>query len=230
MKYSTILYSSLLTLCATFTSLTLSADTKGKIEVAPSYVHIDLIEANDTIQTLDMAAIRVEAAYVIWKGLYIKPLGMYGKGKYSELTTAGINLGSCIPLCEKFTLAPSIGINYTNLTANVFLNFGEHGVFKFHEKFEGWAPYISLELVYCIQKNMRLSFSGQYAWSRSETTIKNLLSVTSDAQGPAYAVMFEYDFNPCWSFNVAGAYNESYSKQKNGIRGRGTKLGLVRWF
>ncbi len=228
MKYSKILLCSILALYASFSSL--CADTKGKIEVAPSYIHIDIIQASDTVQTLDLIAVRAEAAYVMWKGLYLKPLAMYGKGKHAEFSTAGINLGSCIPLCDKFTLAPSIGINYSNLNATVFLDFGELGTFKLHENFEGWAPYISLELVYCIQTDLRLSFSGQYAWSRSETTVKNFFTDTSDAQGPAYALMLEYDFNPCWSVNIAGAYNESFSKQKNGIRGRGTKVGLVRWF
>lgn len=208
----------------------LFSDTNGKIEVGASYVHIDLIESGITMKDIDMPAVRVEAAWCMGKGIYLKPFGMYGKNGDSELKTAGLSLGVCMPLGKCFLISPSIGINYTHLDTTIDLAFGDGMFFTFDETFEGWAPNIGLEITYRFRPNLRLSLSGQYAWSRSETDIKNLFSAKSDSRGPAYAAMIEYDFSECWSVNFATAYNESYSREKNGIRGRGGKIGLVRWF
>lgn len=221
---STCLFASLISL------FPLNAETKGKLEVGASYVHIDLIESDMTMKEIDMPAVRVEGAWCFYRGAYVKPFAMYGKKDESELTTVGVNLGFCIPLGKCLLVSPTIGINYTHLTTTIDLPFGDGVFLTFGETFKGWAPNIGLEITYCIQDNLRISVSGQYAWSRSETDIRDILNVTSDSQGPVYASMIEYDFNPCWSINAAFAYNESYSKEKNGIRGRGAKVGLVRWF
>lgn len=217
-----------------FTVLTplipLKADTNGKFEVGVSYVHIDLIESDMTMKEIDMPAIRIEGAWTFGKGIYIKPFGMYGKKDESELTTVGASLGVCMPVGKCFLVSPTIGINYTHLITTIDLAFGDSFFYTADETFKGWAPNIGLEITYRILSNLRLSLSAQYAWSRSETDIKEIFDVTSDSQGPAYATMIEYDFSACWSVNLAAAYNESYSKEKNGIRGRGLKLGLVRWF
>lgn len=208
----------------------LFSETKGKLEVAASYVHIDLIQSGITMKDIDMPAIRVEGAWNMGKGMYIKPFGMWGKKDESELITAGACLGVCIPLGKCFLVSPSVGANYTRLDTTIDLLFGDGSFFTFDETFDGWAPYIGLEITYRLRSNLRLSLSGQYAWSRSETEIKDLLKATSDSRGPAYAAMIEYDFSDFWSVNFATAYNESYSREKNGIRGRGGKIGLVRWF
>lgn len=226
--FKEIIYTILATLSIPL--IPLHADTKGKIEVGASYVHIDLIESDMTMKEIDMPAVRVEGAWCFYRGAYIKPFAMWGKKDESELTTAGVSLGMCMPVGKCLLFSPSIGVNYTHLITTIELAFGEGFMFVADETFKGWAPNIGLEITYCIQDNFRISVSGQYAWSRSETDIREVLNVTSDSQGPAYAAMVEYDFNPCWSINAAAAYNESYSKEKNGIRGRGAKLGLVRWF
>jgi hypothetical protein len=206
------------------------ADTLGKIEAAASYIHIDLIEAKNTIKEIDMPGIRVEGAYSFDHGVYLKPCVMYAKKNESELISAGASLGICIPYRERFLVSPSLGVNYTKLNTKIDLEFGNGILITAHETFEGWAPYLGLEITYRIRKDLRLSLSGQYAWSRSETDIKKILRSKSDSSGPAYGVMLEYDFTDCWSVNIGAAYNESYSRERNGIRGRGGKIGLVRWF
>lgn len=208
----------------------LFSDTNGKIEVAASYVHIDLIESGITIKDIDMPALRVEGAWAMGNGVYLKPFGMWGKIDESELVTAGACLGICLPLGKCFLISPNVGVNYTRLETEIELPVGNGVLMTFDETFDGWAPYIGLEVTYRLQPDLRLSVSGQYAWSRSETDIKNLLNAKSDSRGPAFAAMIEYDFSACWSINFATAYNESFSREKNGIRGRGGKIGLVRWF
>jgi len=50
------------------------------------------------------------------------------------------------------------------------------------------------------------------------------------SSGSAFSAMIEQDLNKYWSVNLAGAYNNSMSKEKNGMRAYGVKLGIARWF
>lgn len=213
-----------------FLPIYLAASGIGKIELAPAYIHLDVIEAKNTIKELDMAGIRGDFCWVFENGWMIKPSGIYGKENDGELVTAGIAIGRCIPIGEKWIVIPSAGISYTAMETTIPIPLGELGVFEFREHFTGHAPYASLDVTYIITPNLRISGCVQYAWSRSKTTIEDLGSSKSSAEGPNVAAQIEYDLNKSWSVNFGGAYNESYSKEKNGIRGRGLKIGLVRWF
>ncbi len=210
----------------------LNAAINGKAELAPTYVHVDVLQSNNTVKDLDLAAIRGELSWIVWKGYYVKPMILYGTEDDGQILTTGLSIGRCIPLFDgRLTLSPQAGIAYTHLKATLHADFGM-GSFKLHEEFSGWAPGIGLEATYRICKGLRVSAGVLYAWSHSKTKIKEFpdLSDTSDSQGPSYSAMIEYDLNDCWSVNLGGAYNESFSKEKDGIRARGLKLGLARWF
>lgn len=202
----------------------------GKIDIAPAYIHVDVIESRNTIKELDMAGARLDLSFVIGKGWTIRPNAIYGKEKDGELISASIGFGRCIPCGERWVLTPLVGVGYTTLGTSIHIDLGEMGEHKFKERFEGYAPYLGLEVYYRIASNMRIVVNGQYAWSHSKTRVKHLFTSKSDAQGPSYGALFEYDLNSCWSVNIGGAYNESYSKEKDGIRARGLKLGLAHWF
>lgn len=202
----------------------------AKIEVAPAYIHIDVIEGRKTVKELDMGGIRADVCWVSTNGWLIKPSGIYGKEKGGELSTGNIAFGRSIPLNKKWILSPSIGISYTQMKTSIHIDLGEIGKKKYKERFDGYCTYGSLELIYNIAKNVRVCASAQYGWSRSKTIIKGLFTSKSDAEGPSYAAQIEYDINKNWSVNLGGAYNESFSEEKNGIRGRGIKLGIARWF
>jgi hypothetical protein len=199
----------------------------GKIEFAPAYIHVDVIEDKDTVKDLNMAGIRTDLNVVFGNGWVIKPSGIYGKENDGELWTASIGLGRCIPLQDRWVLTPSIGFSYTRMEASIELDLGDLGEVSFREKFEGYAPYIGLEVVYKISACVRFCINGQYAWSHTKTKVNDS---ESDGQGPSIGAMLEYDWDKCWSVNIGGAYNESFSREKNGLRAYGAKIGIVRWF
>lgn len=208
---------------------TVEAKVWGKVELSPAYVHLDILESNNTIQKIDMAAARFDALIIFCDGWCVKPMIMYGKNQ-AELTTASIGIGHCIPFWECFYLTPSVGFTYTNLTTTFHLHHPLAGHLEFHEQFRSTAPYACVELSYTICENMRVTGSFQWAWSRTHTKIKGLLDDKSNSSGPNVGLMYEYDLNKCWSVNIAGAYNESMGETKDGIRAWGGKLGIARWF
>lgn len=224
----------LLSSCASLLALSsqqLEAKCLGKVEVAPAFVHIDVIESKNTIRRLDMPGVRLDLSYVTEKGWLVKPTLLYARESGGELITTGVGFGRCIPYKECWVFNPTVGINYTNLGTSVYIDLG--APIKFRERFEGHAPYAGLEVIYKISPRSRIGATFQYAWSRSKTHVKSAvakLKTKDDAEGASYALMYEYDLNQCWSVNIGGAYNESYGKDKSGIRAHGGKVGLVRWF
>jgi hypothetical protein len=201
----------------------------GKVELSPAYVHLDILESNDTIQIIDMPAVRFDALIVFCDGWCVKPLVMYGKNK-AELTTAGVGIGHCIPFWECFYLTPSVGVTYTHLATELHVHHPVAGHLEFDEHFCSLAPYASVELTYAICSNMRVTGCFQWAWSRTHTKIKHVLNDKSNSSGPNYGLQFEYDFDKCWSINIGAGYNESLGKTKDGIRAWGGKVGIARWF
>lgn len=200
----------------------------GKVEIAPAYVHIDVISHHKTVQKLDLKGVRGEASVALL-GYYVKPYGVYAKGKGCELTSTGASFGRCIPIVERILLSTQFGASYTLLKSSHPTDWSK----KVHEHFEGWAPFIGAELVVTLFKGLRLSGSGQYSWSHSHLRIRHIMrskQYKEKARGPTYNAMLEYDLNACWSINIAGMYNESFSREKNGIRGKGCKAGLAFWF
>ena len=203
------------------------ADTFGKVELAPAYVHLDILEQNKTVQRVDMAAIRFDGLLVFWDGWCIKPMAMYGKNQ-AELFSAGIGIGHCIPW-ECYYLTPSVGISFTNI--NTTFKFSHpFGTLEFHEQFRSYSPYISLELTTCFSEDFRISYLIQWAWARTHTHIKHLIDVKGHSSGPNFGVHVEYDVAKCWSVSVAGGYNKSLSETKDGVRAWGGKVGIERWF
>jgi hypothetical protein len=210
-----------------FASKYLFSDCRGKVDVAPAFVHLDILNFGKTVKTMDLPAIKADANYLIYKGLCIKPGVLYGSNR-GRLFTGGLGLGFALPY-KRWCFTPSIGANYTAVKTQIPIDFG--GIkFKACEKFHSWSPYISLEVFYRIMKNWRAGFQVQYAWSRSHTTIKGLGSDKSNAKGPSYALVIERDFCEHWSLNLGAAYNISLTREKHGLRGYGMKLGLARWF
>ena len=218
------------TSCMGLFAPSLYAECMGKFEIAPAFVHIDVLEKHNTVKKINMGAIRSEAYWVIGKGWMLKPLALYGKGDGGELTTASLGFGRCIPLGKQFVLTPSVGATYTCLNTSFEVDHEIFGPLEFKESFHSISPYIGLELNYRIRPNLRIGGSIQYAWSRCKTRIKHLFTQKGNSQGPNLSALLEYDFNQEWSINVGFAYNESLSRDKDGLRGYGAKLGLVRWF
>lgn len=209
-------------------------ECQSKFDVAPAYMHLDVIVNNQTIQKNDMPAFRAEYSRYIKKGWWVKAVGLYGKNKaeFSGLTLA---TGFSLPIHEKILLSPGIGLSGSRFTTILTLpvHNPETDAFVFvkvPQKFEALSPYIGVEVAYKICQGTRLYLSVQYAWSYSEIKFQRLFKEKSDSGGPTFSLMLEHDLSNRWSVNIAGTYNESLSNQKDGLRGYGGKIGLAYWW
>ena len=56
------------------------SEVKGKVDIGPAFIHLDILESGRTIDRLDMMGVRADFSYFIHRGLYIKPTVLYGNG------------------------------------------------------------------------------------------------------------------------------------------------------
>lgn len=208
---------------------TLEAETRGKIDVGPAFMHVDILESGRTVKRMDMWGNRVDLSLFIYKGLYIKPVFLYGNGGSAKggLFSASTSVGYCLPINEKLLVSPSVGYMYNHLWTRIDL-----GPMKnLRENFKSWAPFVAFDVYYTFIPTWRVGVGLQYSWSRTSTTIKNVVkNVKSTPEGFTYNFLLEHDLNDKWSVNLGVAYNLSLTKEKHGLRGTGIKLGVVRWF
>lgn len=231
MKITTKIRNALFLLGLLITPQISFAECAGKIELAPAFLHIDILESGKTIKRMDMPAVRGEISYLFWQGFYIKPIIVYGNGGSAKGGTAigSVSLGRCIPLNDKLILSPSVGIGYSHLWTKI--DFPALGLENLKEKFKSLSPFVGIDAIYTIQKGLRLNLSVQYAWARTHTSIAQVVRRQKNhSQGFNYSCMVEQDLNDKWSVNVGATYSLSLSKEKHGVRGTGVKAGLARWF
>lgn len=208
---------------------------QGKVDVGAAYLHIDVIKDNNTEKKMDMPALKADATVVVYEGWCFKPSLLYGSNQ-GDILTLGLGFGRCIPVTDRLVLTPTVGFSYTDLHTDLKdYNPYYQAILHFDTEFESTSPYISLDATYRIQPGVRLGLNYQYAWSRSHSTYKEkTFQITQrdkgNSSGSNYGGMLEYDLTDCWSINVGAAYNNSLSKEKDGLRGFGGKVGLVRWF
>lgn len=213
---------------------TLQGETLGKIDVGPAFLHIDILEHNKTVKRMDIWGVRGDFSYYIYKGLYIKPVVLYGNGGAAKggIFTGSLGLGYCFPLCPTFLISPSIGANYCHLWTkiNLPIPFPPFKLENIKENFKSWAPYIALDIYYTFIPTWRICAGIQYSWSKTKTTLVHIGKSKSKSEGFAYSLLLEHDLSDKWSINVGAAYNLSLTKEKHGLRGSGIKAGVTRWF
>lgn len=219
-----------LCLLAAFATQLHGYDCRGKAEIAPAYAHIDVLESGKTVHQINLAAVKADASIMLWQGLCLKPNLLYGTGN-ATLVTTGLGLGYIFPVQDNLCITPSVGVNYTFVKTQITYKNTFFGEIILKEKFQSVSPYIGIEAAYTFCPSWRICAFIQYAWSSTWTHIKGMdPSSRGHSDGANYGLMIEHDLNNQWSINVGGAYNESLSKEKHGLRGAGVKLGLARWF
>ncbi len=213
----------------------------GKIDLAPAYVHIDLLKSGVTQHKMDLSGIKGDLYYRIWSGLVIKPAFLYAReDRHQHVLTGGIGIGFTLPCKECLYITPVVGCNWGDLRSRIKVPFtldpNTNALTpipsKIKEKFRSASPYIGLEASWTFYPSWRIVGSYQYSWSRTHTTFKHLPHnhFKENSKGSSYSGIIEYDLNSQWSINLGGAYNTSLSKEKHGLRGYGFKLGLGYWY
>lgn len=202
----------------------------GKLDMSVAFVHIDLLKNGVTDERMDIPAARADLCYSIWKGVVIKPNILYGYNN-QELIMTGVGLGHIIPITNDIKITPVVGFNYSYLDTKT-----DNPIDDTKRTFKSYGGYIGMEGSYAFTKRVRAYLTYQYAWTYN-TTVFNIpapfsmkLNYKERSSGSAISAMLEEDLNDYWSVNIAGAYNNSMSKEKNGMRAYGFKVGLARWF
>lgn len=204
-----------------------SFEINGKIDFSGALVDIDILESGKTIETLHMKGIKADGILAFYKGMCIKP-GVIFVGNDGQFTVLSIGFGQYIPITKTITILPSVGVSWSYLHTKV--DIAEIGLFDAKEKFRSVSPYISFEASWQFLEKWYLHGLFQYAWSRTHTTIGRLISQKSHSNGPNYGLGLEYAFNKSWSLTLGAGYNISLSREKHGLRGKGIKFGIIRYF
>ncbi|MBA2368523.1 MAG: outer membrane beta-barrel protein [Candidatus Protochlamydia sp.] len=224
-KASFILFSSAALLLTSF----LTAEIKGKVDIGPAYLSVDILESGKTEQTLSMGAVKGDATVMVWKGFCIKSGFLLGQGNYkSQIAAFTVGAGQFIPVTDTFSLLPSIGVTFTYLHTHI--DFVELGIYQLKERFRSSSPFVALEFSYQFCEKWTLIGMYQYAWSQTHTKIKPFVSDDSHSQGPNYSLGLDYSLNKNWSITLGAGYNITLSKEKHGLRGKGAKLGVAYYF
>lgn len=203
------------------------ADCRGRVDIGPAYVNVDMLQSGKTKRSIDLRALRCDATFFPFGGLAIKPSGMISDGK-ANLSTAALGVGFCFPLTSTLTATPSVGISETRFKSRI--NFREYGFLHLRERFYSYGGYGCLDISWTFVEKWRLYGTFQYTWSQVKTTVRPLFKTRTHCKGPSYAVSLERDLNDHFSVTLSGGYNLSLSKEKHGLRGKGVKLGLAYWF
>lgn len=214
---------------AIFASFSLSAEIRGKVDIGPTYLSIDVLESGKTEDTVCMGAIKGDATILVWQGVGIKSGFILGERKgRGQIASFTVGVGHYTPITEKLTLFPSVGVTFSYLHLRV--DFDEFHLYNLKERFRSSSPFIGLEFSYKLTDKWTLVGLYQYAWSHTHTKIKPFISDKSHSCGPNYALGLDYSFNDNWSLSFGVGYNITVSKEKHGLRGKGAKLGLAYYF
>lgn len=203
---------------------------KGKVDAGPTFVKIDVLESGKTVDKLYLTCVKADAVLMITKGIAIKPGFILGTGHDGRLATFTIGVGHGLPIGERLILMPSVGVAWTYLRTKIDIELPFIGSERFKEKFHSTSPFVSLEFSYRLTEKLYMHGMYQYAWSRTHTVIKPLVSDKSHSCGPNYALGLDYSLTPNWSITAGAGYNITLSKEKHGLRGMGARLGAAYYF
>jgi hypothetical protein len=222
----------LLSLTLLHLSLLSAECCRGKVDFAPAFVHIDVLESGHTVSRMDMLAFKTDATILIKKGygFCVKPTLLCGTTgrSHGDLISGGVGLGHCTPINDKLTVTPSFGVIFTQIRTRTSIPF--LGLHHLKEKFRSTSPYLGLDVTYTFLPCWRICAMYQYAWSHTHTKITGIGSDKSRSDGPNYGIMLEHDLRDNLSVQLGAAYNITLSKEKHGLRGTGVKAGIAYWF
>lgn len=203
----------------------LHAEICGKVDVGPTYIHLDLLQSGKTFKRIDMGGVKADATILVWKGVCLKPTLLYGNG-HGEIFSGGVALGHYTPIGEKCSLTPSFGCIYTQLDTHIKPFPGFHPYYRFYSV----SPYLSIDASWCFAKGWRVVGVYQYSWSGTLTKIQSLPNDRSHSEGSNYGLMLEADINDSWSINIGAAYNLGLTKEKHGLRAYGGRIAIAYWW
>ena len=93
------------------------ARVRGRVEAAPLYLHIGVVQSGQTTQRIDMYGGRLDATILPFEGygVCLKPFGFGGWGNGSDIYSYGLGLGHYTPISDRITLIPVVGVSRTHM-------------------------------------------------------------------------------------------------------------------
>lgn len=219
------MYKSILTVLAAILFMgSAHAEIRGKVDMGAAFVNVDLLQSGKTVDSVRMRGFRGEATVNVWEGVFVRPICIFVGGK-GQLDSVSVAVGQFLPFC-KILFQPNVGVNFSYLRTKI--DIAENVSAK--EKFRSYSPFIGLEATYTLLEKWTFSASVQYAWCHTKTIIKPVLNEKSRSEGPNYSLGIDYNINQNWAITFGAAYNISLSREKHGLRGYGTKIGVAYYF
>ncbi len=198
----------------------------GKIDAGPAYVHLDNILNGKVVNKEDLWGGQLSTVTLLWKGLGVKTSTLYASGNASTLSMNSAALGFYIPVTEWLGVMPfgGFGISRYATHLDVGTPFGVVPNVKWTTN--SHTPQTGLDLYLMPTDWLRISGTVAYGWSNTSSHMRDIESRKQSSQGFNYAAVVEYLLNDHWSLNAAGAWYESLSKEKHGLRAMGASLRL----
>lgn len=216
----------------------LEAKVRGRAEIAPLYMHIDVIQDGQTNQRIDMYGTRTDATILPFegKGICLKPFYFGGWGNGSNLQSYGLGLGHYTPLNDRLTLIPLVGVGRSHL--HTHLDVPQLSLYNLKERFRSYSFNIGTEVVYKLNKCLYFTLVYQYAWARTKTFIGTPAQFQAfvppvtrgESAGSNFAVLLDYYIKECLAISAGYGQNNSLSKERHGLKGMGVKLGIAYLF
>lgn len=218
-------------------SFSVQAEIRGRVDVGPTLLSVDLLESGKTEETLRMYGLKADATVLVYQGIAIKPTLLFGWGD-GRISSASIAAGYYLPITEKFKVLPNVGYNWSYLSGKTELDVFGFEFKHLRERFRSESSFIGVDLSYAVTPKWTIIGSYQFAWCKTDTKINHFpyeapiqtIHDRSHSSGSNYTLGVEYAYNDQWAINLGAGYNLSLTKEKHGVRGKGLKLGVAYYF
>lgn len=214
------------------------AAVHGKIDAAPIYVQVKVKQGGRTAETLNLGGGRLDATIQLVEdsGFVIRPAVNVagGDGTY---WSGNLGFGYYIPVTDRIKLLPTVGGAYSHL--HTFVNVTVPNPFvpgtflvipNQKEKFGSASWFLGTDISLKISEQLYVTGIVQYAWAHVHTDVGSLISSSGSSSGFNTAIVVDYYFCENWALSGGAAYNNSMSKEKDGISALGFKLGIGYYF
>jgi hypothetical protein len=217
---------------------------RGKLELGPAYMHIDMLSDGVIRNKLDLYGMQANASVIVWKGATFKLGGIYGRndGQVNSLSFAA---GWTIPLEVygwKFYITPNGGYTIGYLRGNTDLDarFIPLNGIRVKQAFHNKTPFVGIDITSVISEKWTTTTVIQYGWTRSKVTWDNpaVMGVsmipangqTTESRGFNLGSVVDYWVTENWSINLAVGTQHSRGKEKDATKAFGGRIGVGYYF
>lgn len=205
------------------------AEIKGKVDSGSIYMKIDILRDGNSIKELKLGGVGGNGTFVhTGSGFAVKPTFTVAEGNGTDYHQFGCGLGWYIPICQWGSFTPVVGGATSRMMTTT--DFPPLGLANVGQRFQTSSFYVGGDLAVHLGKCFLVSGGVQYNWSQTSMDLGAVLHTDTSTTGPYAYLMVDYYLNKCWSLQVAGAFSRVISKEKDGTKGQGIRIGSAHTF